>query len=172
MSDFISVPRCCSLADAERIVVEDTLDACQWDVAVAAKILRIPAENIPFKISHAGRLRLRAEGPRSEQRPAAFVYCIRDDARSLAKIGWSARPLARLKILSAASGAELRLVHCVECNDSTGAKLVESRLHNRFSGRLILSEWFDDSGSIVSDSFVSLASELLGDLRPQSQGAQ
>jgi hypothetical protein len=79
------------------------------------------------------------------------VYAIRNDDRSVVKIGWSFDPLRRLQQLQTGSVDSLRLVAFIGAS-----KKVEAELHELFADSRIRGEWFDDRDRDVSGLFLEL----------------
>lgn len=70
-----------------------------------------------------------------------FVYLISDVEKNLYKIGVTTGSIEnRMKKLQTGNGTELLLVNYYECDYPFK---VEKMLHNHFSNRKVLSEWFD-----------------------------
>lgn len=75
-----------------------------------------------------------------------FTYLLRNPTTGLVKIGRSANVDERVKALQCGAGVELELLGVIY-------KDVESKLHKRFAGSNIFSEWFDDKDGRIQSYF-------------------
>lgn len=96
--------------------------------------------------------RTKVQAPeRLRSREATRVYLIRNPSSGLTKIGLSATPEQRLKVLQTACGETLRLLGSV-----AGDLQLERSLHQRYESRRQQGEWFgltdEDCESILSDA--------------------
>lgn len=93
-----------------------------------------------------------------------MIYFIEDSANKRIKVGYSVKPLQRLKDLQTGSSTKLVLLGDIE-----GSLQVETLLHKRFSPHRIQGEWFTEEIKPECQTLISLADYreyLLGILTP------
>jgi len=81
-----------------------------------------------------------------------FVYCIRDDADEVVKLGYSKDPTRRVKQLQTGSPRPLRFICAIP-----GGRDLEASLHQQLASQRISGEWFADSKGYLSDILTDLA---------------
>lgn len=74
-----------------------------------------------------------------ENRKHGSVYFIKDDERDMVKIGHSATPVARMRVLQVGSAGRLRLIGVM-----AAPREFEATLHHAFCEGHRHGEWFDD----------------------------
>ena len=84
----------------------------------------------------------------STAEPVEFLYFIGNEANNLIKIGVTGiQPKRRLGLLQTGSPIKLYLIACIVIED---AKELEQHLHNKYSDKQRINEWFDlDNDGII-----------------------
>ena len=76
------------------------------------------------------------------ERPASYVYIVRQSFAGFVKVGASADPLRRIEELQTGSPHRLDLVGLVHAVSKQHAFWVEEAIHCRFHGQRMAGEWF------------------------------
>lgn len=77
-----------------------------------------------------------------------YVYLIRSHETGYYKIGISNDPYKRVAQLQTGSAVKLELIHCFLCED---AEQTEAFLHDKFSDKRLMGEWFSLNDSDVKE---------------------